>query len=79
MKLIVSESYRKKLSELGFNQLTDGGSGGGDVLGVTVNLLMCDIGGALYSVYARVSNCLYIILPPPKMRKYKYDVNFTPL
>jgi hypothetical protein len=31
------------------NQLTDGGRGGG-VLGVTVNVFMCDRGGALYSV-----------------------------
>jgi hypothetical protein len=34
------------------NHLTHGGKGGeGNVLGATKNLFMCDMGGALYSVY----------------------------
>jgi hypothetical protein len=48
------------------NQLTDVGE---SVLGMTVNLLMCDRGRAMYSVLATVFLCLYINLPvTPKMR-----------
>jgi hypothetical protein len=49
----VSGSYQNYQNEAVSNQLADvgrGWGGGGSVLGVTVNLLMCDRGGALYSV-----------------------------
>jgi hypothetical protein len=42
------------------NQMTDSGRGGGDVLRVAINLLMCVRGDSLYSVNATVQKCLFL-------------------
>jgi hypothetical protein len=47
------------------NQLTDVGRID-SVLGMMVNLLMCDRGSAMYSVLATVYLGLYINMSPPK-------------
>jgi hypothetical protein len=52
--LTVSESYQNYQNGAVFNQLTDVGRAGGCVLGVSVNLLMCDSDGGLYSVHTTV-------------------------
>jgi hypothetical protein len=49
-------------------QLTYCGIERESMVGVTVNLLVCDSGGALYSVHAIVYYCHYINLPDLKMR-----------
>jgi hypothetical protein len=54
---VVSGIYHAKLSEWACDSSADGHwSGGENVVGATVNLynLMCDRGGAVYSVHAPV-------------------------
>ncbi len=48
--LVVSGSYQNYPNGAVSNQLTDDEGSGDSVLRVTVNLLMCDRGGALHSV-----------------------------
>jgi hypothetical protein len=70
--------YQNYQNEAVSNQLT--GVGKGEcVLGVTVNLMKCDIGGhhsryTPYSLKVSLQN-----LATPKNIKYKYDVPYTSL
>jgi hypothetical protein len=61
------------IRDKGFGTLKEGES----VVWLTVNLLMCDREGALYSVHATAQQCLYINHPHSKIVKFKCKHDIT--